>query len=249
MENRDSTAGAGDGSDRGKTEQAKDKAAEMKDKAQEKVSHAAAEARDRGEELVHEGKAKARSTADQQKERVSEGIRSMADALRRGGSELSEEHSQYGGFLNTVADRAEGVSRYLDQRDVDSLTRDARRMAREHTPVFLSGAFTLGMLGARFLKSSGDSARTDRYDEYEGSSESYQPGTRSGTTRRYGSPSAGTDYGRYQPDELYQGPPSSQSPEQSTTGRTDDALGRTTEPGESSTDLNRSRDTGEGGYA
>lgn len=225
MANRE-TSGVGDGSERGTAEKAKDTARdvkdtarEVKDRAQEKVSSAASEARDRGGDLVHEGKEKARSQADQQKDRVSEGFRSVADALRRGGQELSEEHRQYGSFLGTVADRAEGVSRYLDQRDVDSLTRDARQAAREHTPVFLSGAFTLGMLGARFLKSSGDKSGTERYD---GPAEPYDPGTprrQASSPRRYGSPSAPTDYGRYQSDEL------------------------------SSTEIDRSQETRDGGYA
>ena len=31
-------------------------------------------------------------------------------------------------------------ARYLEQRDVDALTSDVRRFAREHTPLFLGGS-------------------------------------------------------------------------------------------------------------
>lgn len=151
----------------------KDAAREAKDRTAEKVGDAASgakkQAKAQGRELAQEGKDRARSQADEQKDRVSTGLRTMADALRRGGQDLDEDQRQYGRILNTVADRAEGASRYLDERDVDSLTREVRSFAREHTSVFMSGAFTLGMLGARFLKSS-PSERSrgvledDRYD-------------------------------------------------------------------------------------
>lgn len=136
----------------------KDAAREAKDRTAEKTnemaSKAKAEAKAQGRELAHEGKERARSRAEEQKDRMSTGLRTVADALRRGGEDLDGDERQYGRILETVADRAEGASRYLSDRDVDSLTREVRTFARDHTPVFLSGAFTLGMLGARFLKSS-----------------------------------------------------------------------------------------------
>lgn len=156
------------------TDKAKEKARELKDTAEAKVESMAAKAQDRGEEAVREGKEKARelgdeaahmarSRAEEQKARVVGGMRTVADALRNGTDSLPEDQRQYGGFLETVADRVDGASRYLEQRDVDGLTREARTFAREHAPLFLGGAFALGLAGARFLKSSGSEAhRNDR---------------------------------------------------------------------------------------
>jgi vacuolar-type H+-ATPase subunit H len=149
-----------------------EKARHMKDEAQEKVSDAAHRARDLGGDLVEEGKERAqelgdragemaRSQGDHQRERVAQGVRTFADALRRGSQDLPADRREYGRYIEDVADRVEGVSRYLGEHDVDTLTREARRFAREQTPLFLSGAFTLGMLGARFLKASGSEARDD----------------------------------------------------------------------------------------
>lgn len=135
-------------------ESVKESAREMKDQASHKAEDLAAEAREKGREMAREGKARARTQAEQQKDRVSDGLLSVADALRRGGEEMPEDQRQYSRFLDAVADRAEDASHFLAERDVDSLSRDVRTFAREHAPVFLSGAFTLGMLGARFLKSS-----------------------------------------------------------------------------------------------
>ncbi len=156
------------------TDKAKDKAREMKASAESKVESLAEKAHDRGEDAVREGKEmarelgdeaarKARSRAEDQKDRVVGGMRTVADALRNGTDSLSEDQRQYGGFLETVADRVEDASRYLEQRDVDGLTREARTFAREHTPLVLGGAFALGLAGARFFKSSGSEAtRGDR---------------------------------------------------------------------------------------
>lgn len=154
------------GDEGSRTDKAREKASEVKDRAEARAESLASEARDRGEDAVREGKEKAReigdeagrmarSRAEEQKDRVSGGMRTMADALRHGTDALPEDRRQYGGFLETVADRVDGASRYLDERDVDDLTRDARRLARDHTPLFLGGAFALGIAGARFLKSSG----------------------------------------------------------------------------------------------
>ena len=150
-----------------------DKVGDATESVKDKASHVAAEARDRGARLIDEGKAKAhelsdragvkaRSRVEQEKDRLTDGIRTFADALRRGSDDLSGERDQYRPLLNTAADRVEGISSYLEQRDVDALTSDVRRFAREHTPLFLGGVFALGFVGARFLKSSGEYAARER---------------------------------------------------------------------------------------
>lgn len=165
--NAETTTGQRSGSSSGNgvkaaAHDAKETAQELKDQASDKAGDLAAEAREKGRELAREGRHRARSEAEEQKARVSMGLRSVAGALRRGGQELPEDQRQYGKLLNVVADRAEDASYYLEDRDVESLTREVRTFARDHAPVFLGGAFTLGMLGARFLKSA---PRESRYDD------------------------------------------------------------------------------------
>jgi hypothetical protein len=169
----------------------------------EKVASAASEVRDRGEDLLEEGREKveelgqaagemARNRADQQLERVVDGIRIFADVLRQGGDDLSGDRRQYRSVLNTVADRAEGVSRYLQERDVQSVTRDVRRFARDNTPLFLGGAFALGLLGARFLKSSSDEGREfDEWQYGEGMQQRYDRMLPENATRMPGGPGYG----------------------------------------------------------
>lgn len=161
------------GTGRSTTEKVKNRVGEATDTVQEKASHVAAEARDRGGELIEEGREKAhelsdragsmaRSRAAQEKERLTNGMRTFADVLRRGSDDLTTDRDQYRPLLNGAADRVESASRYLEQRDVDAITADVRRFAREHTPLFVGGALALGFAGARFLKSSGDQASRNR---------------------------------------------------------------------------------------
>jgi hypothetical protein len=173
----------------------------------DKVASAAGEVRDRGEELLDEGREKAqelgqaagemaRSRADEQIDRVVDGIKIFADVLRQGGNDLSGERRQYRSVLNSVADRAEGVSQYLDGRDVQSVTRDVRRFARENTALFLGGAFALGLIGARFLKSSSDEGQDEddwRYREGGMQNRYDRMLPESGTRGGYGA-GAGTSY-------------------------------------------------------
>ncbi|HEX2166000.1 MAG TPA: hypothetical protein VHG09_02070 [Longimicrobiales bacterium] len=194
---------------RSRTDKVKDTMGDAKETVQETASHIADEARDKTSHLAQEGREKAheigdkaqqiaRTRAEEQKQRLTSGIRTFADALRRGCDDLSEDQNQFRPMLNTAADRVEGVSRYLEQRDVDTLTGDVRRFAREHTPLFIGGAFALGFAGARFLKSSPDHAQREQYgtggrarydrmlpemgslDDRAGTTESFQ--ARTGTT-------------------------------------------------------------------
>jgi hypothetical protein len=173
MEMSEGREPTGMGADRSTGENIKAKAHE----AQEKVSEVAADLKDRGEDLVEEGKEMgrdladrageaARSRADEEKDRVCGGMRAVANALRRGSDDLPEDQRMYGRFLEGVADRVAGASRYLDERDVSTLAGDVKRIARDHSAAFLGGAFVLGMVGARFLKSSPDQARSARDSHY-----------------------------------------------------------------------------------
>jgi hypothetical protein len=136
--------------------------------AREKVSDTADDLRDRGAELAEQATDTLVSRADEEKERLVGGMRAVARALRQGGQDLPEDQRTYGRFVERVADRVEGASRYLDRHDVEELTRDVTRIARDNAPAFLGGAFVLGMLGARFVKSSFEQSHGGRYDRDQG---------------------------------------------------------------------------------
>ena len=140
---------------------AQEKVSDMAATVREKTGELAEEGKERAQELVHRAGDRARSRADEERTRLAGGIRTVADALRRGTDDLTEDRQAYGRFVEALADRADGLSRYLEEHDVDEMAREARRFAREHTGVVVGSAFALGLLGARFLKSSGGVSRPD----------------------------------------------------------------------------------------
>lgn len=153
-----------------RSSKAKKKASEVKDTVEEKLGtigeeasglghEAAAKSKEKVSELRSEAEYKAKNKASEQKEQITSGLHAISDALRRGTDSLPEEQRQYGSVVNTVADKIDDASSYLEDRDVEELTFEARRFAREHASIFIGGAVLAGFAGARFLKSSGDQAR------------------------------------------------------------------------------------------
>jgi hypothetical protein len=62
--------------------------------------------------------------------------------------------------VDEAANQLERVSNQLRDKDVGELMQDAQQFARRRPAVFIGSAFAIGLLGARFLKSS-----RDRHDE------------------------------------------------------------------------------------
>jgi hypothetical protein len=107
---------------------------------------------------------KAKSQIETQKDRAAEGISSMAQALRQTGQQLrDQDQTPVAQYADTAADQIERVSNFLRERDLNDIVVEVERFARRQPALFLGGAFALGLLGARFIKSSGEQAQRARY--------------------------------------------------------------------------------------
>ena len=113
-----------------------------------------------GTEIIGQVKEKATGVLDEQKTNITSGLASVADSLRQVGDNLrgADEENAVGKFTaqygDEIARRIESVSNYLDNADLKDITRDLERLARRQPALFVGGAFALGLLAARFLKSS-----------------------------------------------------------------------------------------------
>jgi len=117
------------------------------------------QARAAARDVARETTQLARSTAESRKGEIADSIQNVARALKSTRSNLGEEEqSALGGYVGQAAERFEQVSAYLRDRDVREMLSDAERTARKEPVLFLGGAFVLGFLGARFLKSSAAAA-------------------------------------------------------------------------------------------
>ncbi|MEW5930938.1 MAG: hypothetical protein AB1941_26035 [Gemmatimonadota bacterium] len=91
---------------------------------------------------------------DSQRTRAAESLSGMAESLRTTGRQLQDAPAGLGAYVQQAAEQVDGLARYLENREVGDLVDDVEDFARRSPGVFLGGAFVLGLLGARFLKSS-----------------------------------------------------------------------------------------------
>jgi hypothetical protein len=131
------TAHEAGAADHGTTDSVKTKAREFAGKAQETA------------------KTKARSTVDSQKSKAADTIGTVAQTLRGSTDQLRDQNQeQIGQYIASAADQMERLAEYLRTTETDELVRKAEEIARRQPALFLGGAFALGILSARFLKSS-----------------------------------------------------------------------------------------------
>ncbi len=133
------------------------------------VGSLVSDAKEQASRLIEDAKSQARGAVDQRKGTAVETLGSVAGALRQAGRKLEDDQvAGLGTYAAGAADQVDRVARYLREKDVQGLTRDAETFARRHPEVFLGGAFLAGIFAARFLKSSrsrtGDGGRGFGYE-------------------------------------------------------------------------------------
>ena len=133
-----------------------------------------------------------------QKNRATDGLGSLAEAVRKTSQPLRENNQDtIARYVEQAADQIERVSTRLRERDVSELMQDAQRLARRQPALFIGGAFALGVLAARFLKSSaGDQRHGDwrRSETAYGSAGGRTPALASGYSGQTGQ-GGGSRYG------------------------------------------------------
>jgi hypothetical protein len=132
------------------------------DKATETLSSVASQAGD-----------KVASRLDTQKDRAAEGLGSVARALRQTSDQLREQNpgAAIPEYISSAANQVGRLSGYLRSTNTRDIVNGVEQFARQQPALFVGGAFMLGLLGARFLKSSGQpsSAQLSSMPRSEGS--------------------------------------------------------------------------------
>jgi len=114
--------------------------------AKETAGHLATEAK---EQVT----SRATSQLDSKKEKAADGLSSVANALRSTQGDL-EEVPLVGDYAKRAADSVDQLSNYIQTRTLGQLVGDVEGFAKREPALFFGGAFALGMLAGRFLKSS-----------------------------------------------------------------------------------------------
>jgi len=108
------------------------------------------------------GRVREQATAQlaSQKDKATDGLGSVAQAVRETTQHLRDnQHDTVARYAEQAADQIDRFSQSLKNKDVGELMNDAQQLARRQPALFVGGAFALGLLGARFLKSSAPEGR------------------------------------------------------------------------------------------
>lgn len=151
--------------------------------AREQVEAKAEQATDRARQaaggMVDRAAHQLTERLDQQKHHAAHSLSSVADGLRRSSSQFEGVPDGMTRYLGEAADRVDELAHYLHDREVEEIVGQVEDFARRQPAAFLGGAFALGLLGARFLKSSRrDLVRyevRDRWDTERMTNRMYDP--------------------------------------------------------------------------
>lgn len=100
---------------------------------------------------------------EEQKSALSSGLSTVADNIRQLGSNLSGAQANdpltrfAADYSETAAAKLRSAANYFESHDIETMYRDVEGLARRNPAVFVGGAFAIGFLAARFLKSSSPS--------------------------------------------------------------------------------------------
>jgi hypothetical protein len=108
-----------------------------------------------GSGIVNSVKERATAQLSTQKGRAAEGLDVIAQAVRQTTQQLrNDQHDTIAQYADRAAEQLERFSSSVRDKDLNALLQDAQQLARRQPGLFIGGSFVLGLLAARFLKSS-----------------------------------------------------------------------------------------------
>lgn len=177
-----------------------DKAQGVAEEVQQKAGETVSVAKEQVKRTATQVSEQAKSTVDSRLSDVAQELGTVAETVRQASYEAagngnSEVVVRYG---ERIAEQLDGISSYLNENGIEEVLTDLQDFARRKPGVFLGGAFMLGIVVGRFLRSTGDSGygyRQGAQESYEsdysdssyrgGSSYGYQSGNRFEGSNRY----------------------------------------------------------------
>lgn len=145
--------------------------------AQDAASRAGELARD----MKHRAAEQVETRLADQKYRAVDTLGSVAQSLRTAGDQLPDQDG-IGRYMAQAATQVDNLASFLSNREVADLFDEVEQFARRQPAAFVGGAFALGVLGARFIKSS----RRGGYDS--GGMYDHRGGRMEGDRMEYGAP-------------------------------------------------------------
>jgi ElaB/YqjD/DUF883 family membrane-anchored ribosome-binding protein len=137
-------------------EKAQQKGSQMLDEAQRQTKEVATQAQQQAKSMLSTRKNQAARELDN----VSQAFRQTSDQLR------SRDEGTVAHYTDRMATQIDRASAYLNERTVEEIVDDTENFVRRRPELVIGGAFALGLLTTRFLKSSNQPRQeTRRYPE------------------------------------------------------------------------------------
>lgn len=135
------------------------KPTEVLDQAKQHAQRVLQETQRTASETLGQARTKTTDWLEIQLDQAANGLQQVAQSVRKTGQQFQSQDPQGLGQLsqiaNSTADTVEGVAGRLRDATVEEIYSDTQKLARTQPGLFIGGAFALGFLLARFLKSSG----------------------------------------------------------------------------------------------
>ena len=127
----------------------------LKEDVKEQIGEARNRIADQARNTVQQAREKAASTVNERKGELAGSVTSVAGAVRGATDQLrGEGHDRIAGYTEALAEQADRVARYLRDTDLNKVRDDVEDLARRQPALVIGGALLLGVLAARFFKSS-----------------------------------------------------------------------------------------------
>ncbi len=150
------------------TDDMKEKEKEIGKMTQEKAGQVAEQASEQATAFFGHAQEKVKQTLNEQKGRGVEELSGLAQAVRQTSQQLRQQNKAgMAGYAEQAAEQVDRVIHYADSHDVGELLEDAETFARRHPEGFLGGAFVLGLIAGRFMKSTKERRMNESLSRWE----------------------------------------------------------------------------------
>lgn len=128
--------------------------------ATDQVKQAAGQMQEQAGKVLDQAQQQVTTQATAQKEQATKSLSTVAQAVRQASDHLRQnDQTPIAQYTDMAAERIDSAASYLRTHDVSDIVDEVQSFAQRQPALFLTGAFALGLLATRFLKSSGNGQR------------------------------------------------------------------------------------------
>jgi hypothetical protein len=123
--------------------------------AKEQIRQARDKVVDQAKSTLRDARERAGSKFSEGRIQAAEQVRGIGGAFHRTGEQLrGEDQARFAEIADNLGRQVDRVADYLRESDGRTMARDIERLARRQPALVFAGAFAIGLVAARFLKSS-----------------------------------------------------------------------------------------------